>query len=162
MTESSINQDHTKSQHATSYKNRNRKLNKIGQKITCRYCSKEVIAWSWNQIFCSNKCRATFYGELHTDNREINVAKKKEIGCEICGYRKWPGCLEWHHVYANEKEYDICAMMSRKPEDVEKEYKKCILLCYNCHTEIHQGRQETSKRAISIMEQRKGRCPKSC
>lgn len=62
--------------------------------------------------------------------------------CQIkdCGYNKYNGALEFHHLDPNEKDFNIGAMKSYTFGDkVKKELDKCILVCSNCHREIHGG-----------------------
>jgi len=59
----------------------------------------------------------------------------KKNGCAICGYNKNAAALDFHHLDPNEKELKI-----GNPHAVErllKEIEKCIVLCANCHREIH-------------------------
>jgi len=56
--------------------------------------------------------------------------------CEICGYDKCIFALEFHHK--GEKEKDIANIIKNESkEKALKEIKKCILLCANCHRELH-------------------------
>ena len=58
--------------------------------------------------------------------------------CEICEYSKYNGALEFHHLEPNEKEFNIGRYgHSRSWERVKNEIDKCILVCSNCHKEIH-------------------------
>lgn len=59
--------------------------------------------------------------------------------CGICGYNKTITALEFHHINSEEKEYGLSNGNTRAwLKDVE-ESKKCILLCANCHREVHAG-----------------------
>lgn len=58
--------------------------------------------------------------------------------CQICGYSKYEGCLEYHHVNPIEKEHEPAKLFAHnKIEHLIKEIPKCILLCSNCHKEVH-------------------------
>ena len=60
--------------------------------------------------------------------------------CEICGYSKCNNALEFHHRDSNAKDFGISAKgYTRSWEKVKAELNKCILLCANCHREIHDG-----------------------
>lgn len=59
--------------------------------------------------------------------------------CEICGYNKNIAALEFHHKNPNEKSFQIDARKFANCDisKLEKELNKCIILCANCHREIH-------------------------
>jgi transcription elongation factor Elf1 len=59
--------------------------------------------------------------------------------CVRCGYNKYIGALEFHHTDSNEKDFNISKSgHSISWERVKKELDKCILVCSNCHAEIHE------------------------
>lgn len=58
--------------------------------------------------------------------------------CEKCGYNKCNDALEFHHVDSNEKNFGIGQKgYTRSWEKVKEELEKCILVCANCHRELH-------------------------
>ncbi len=60
--------------------------------------------------------------------------------CQICGYNRCPQALHYHHRDPKTKEFGISADgLTRAWHRVEKEVQKCILLCANCHREVHSG-----------------------
>ncbi len=64
----------------------------------------------------------------------------KEGKCAICGYHKCINALEFHHLDPNEKDFGISAKgYTRKWEKIVQELDKCILLCANCHREVHEN-----------------------
>ena len=62
-------------------------------------------------------------------------------GCQICNYNKSYNALELHHVNPEEKELSIGFILSscRSWSVLFDELEKCILLCANCHREVHEG-----------------------
>lgn len=61
--------------------------------------------------------------------------------CQCCGYAICNDALEFHHINPEEKEFTF-GRIKANPKNREKiinELKKCILLCSNCHREIHSG-----------------------
>ena len=60
----------------------------------------------------------------------------KANGCAICGYDKCDGALNFHHIVPKKKKFYIAAE-TMGHNDLIDEINKCILLCSNCHREIH-------------------------
>lgn len=58
--------------------------------------------------------------------------------CFICGYNKCNQALDFHHINPLEKEFTIGGK-SWSFEKLKLEADKCLLVCRNCHTEIHTG-----------------------
>lgn len=60
--------------------------------------------------------------------------------CICCGYNKYVGALEFHHLDPKEKDFSISAKgITRSWVKVKEELDKCILVCSVCHREIHGG-----------------------
>lgn len=59
--------------------------------------------------------------------------------CSICGYDKCLSALEFHHLNPEEKEFTISQNTNLAWEQINEEIKKCVLVCSNCHKEIHAG-----------------------
>jgi len=57
-------------------------------------------------------------------------------GCAICGYNKCTLALQFHHVNPKDKKFNII-MKQMYNKEIISELNKCILLCANCHLEIH-------------------------
>lgn len=58
--------------------------------------------------------------------------------CCICGYNKCTSALEFHHLKPEEKDFSIASNTNLAYEKCAEEIKKCILVCANCHREIHE------------------------
>lgn len=57
--------------------------------------------------------------------------------CQNCGYKKSIGALEFHHIDPKGKDFTISSK-SYAYERLKKEVDKCVLVCSNCHIEIHE------------------------
>jgi len=57
--------------------------------------------------------------------------------CEICGYNKCLTALQFHHKNPNEKDFTISGK-SLSFDRLKEEVDKCLLVCSNCHAEIHE------------------------
>ena len=65
--------------------------------------------------------------------------------CQLCGYARCIGALEFHHPDPSKKDFSISADgMTRSWERVKAEVEKCILICANCHREVHAGMTQLS------------------
>lgn len=62
--------------------------------------------------------------------------------CELCGYDYSVSALEFHHKKPEQKDFAISKskMLSfeKHKEKILVELDKCILVCSNCHREIHE------------------------
>ena len=89
------------------------------------------------------KCRSAAVQKRRNKTKEILI-EYKGGKCEICGYDKNYSALEFHHLDPNEKDFTISKKNSSW-ENIKKELDKCILVCANCHREIHnpESTQET-------------------
>lgn len=130
----------------------------------CEFCDKEIKdregkrKFRRDKKFCSQKC--------HDDARYLKFSKPKqqfqeEYGlnkytfkgiqkkldliemfggkCEKCGYDKNISAFDFHHRNPDEKSFEIKAhYLNYKSDDVIlEEALKCMLLCSNCHRELH-------------------------
>ena len=61
--------------------------------------------------------------------------------CQICGYSKCNGAMEFHHRNPNKKDFSISRRrFNTFDARLTKELDKCDLLCANCHREKHEKR----------------------
>lgn len=67
---------------------------------------------------------------------KIKAVEYKGGCCERCGYNKSISALEFHHKNPQEKDFSPSGK-SISWERMKKEIDKCILVCANCHREIH-------------------------
>ena len=58
--------------------------------------------------------------------------------CSVCGYAHYIGALEFHHLDDSKKDFGISNKgYTRSWKKVKEELDKCVLLCANCHRELH-------------------------
>lgn len=68
---------------------------------------------------------------------KIKLVEYKGGKCEFCGYNKSINALQFHHIDSNEKDFTISGK-SLSFERLKNEVDKCLLLCANCHHEVHE------------------------
>jgi len=128
----------------------------------CKDCGKTVLC-DWNSSFTQTgnpeykarcpECHKVWQNALRRrpKYKQLRNSRRKETGqkrkaeavnrlggkCMDCGYDKYLGALTFHHRNPSEKVFEISsnAFADKKPEDIEKELRKCDLLCFNCHME---------------------------
>lgn len=68
----------------------------------------------------------------------------KGSSCSICGYDKCIDALEFHHIDPSMKDFGISEKgYTRAWNIVKDELDKCILVCANCHRELHYSCSKT-------------------
>jgi len=78
--------------------------------------------------------------------RKVKVLLVEHFGgkCTRCGYDKCIGALCFHHKDPTKKEFGLSANgKTSSYAKALKEAKKCVLLCHNCHVEVHHELRET-------------------
>ena len=78
-------------------------------------------------------------------NRKEQIVYIMGGECACCGYKKCISALELHHLNPSEKEFTISSNVNRAWEKVVNELPKTILVCANCHREIHSNLIDNDK-----------------
>lgn len=78
------------------------------------------------------------------NSTKIRMVESMGGKCSICGYNKCKEALEFHHIDPTEKEFSFGKTLANPTswDRLVKELEKCILLCANCHREIHNDISE--------------------
>lgn len=101
----------------------------------CNTCGeKDPSAFYGKMKSMCGKCHAKDIGKRLAAAREAAV-KYKGGKCERCGYDKYIGALEFHHLDPTQK--DPTGLRAYKLSRLFAEVDKCMLLCANCHREEH-------------------------
>lgn len=90
------------------------------------------------------------HNEAHTRWKKKNekcrraVQKKKAVEykggkCSVCGYSKCLASFDFHHLDPKTKNKEIGNILDGTWSTIRTELDKCILLCSNCHRELHWG-----------------------
>lgn len=84
------------------------------------------------------------YLKMAVDRRRKQVRLKaleyKGSTCTVCKYNKCLKALEFHHLASDKKDFGISEKgYTRSWKKIIEELDKCILLCANCHREVHEG-----------------------
>jgi transposase len=74
--------------------------------------------------------------------RKVRQTLVLEAGgcCLICGYDRYVGALEFHHVDPAAKSFGLSLRgLTPSIARLRTEAQKCVLLCSNCHAEVEGG-----------------------
>jgi AraC-like DNA-binding protein len=84
------------------------------------------------------RCRMERVAQRRRTTKAILVADAGGKCC-ICGYDRWVGALEFHHLDRDEKRLEISQGVTLSLETLRAEARKCVLVCSNCHAEVEGG-----------------------
>ena len=75
--------------------------------------------------------------------------------CERCGYSRCIEAFDFHHADPAKKDFGISNKgYTRSWKRVKSELDKCIMLCANCHREIH-AKLAASRRNVRVNKRAK-------
>ena len=125
--------------------------NELIQKIQNRYneCHNiKIVAKEFGISYQRLKGKIIMREIKHTPRKELEKSYYKRIKeklikykggkCQICGYDRCTSALEFHHIDPLQKDFTISGG-TKSFENLKPEVDKCILVCSNCHREIHAG-----------------------
>ncbi len=85
------------------------------------------------------RCRMEAVGRWRRKVKERLVARAGGR-CEICGYCRYQGALQFHHRDPDAKSFSISRNgTTRSFAEVCREADRCALHCANCHAEVEAG-----------------------
>lgn len=114
---------------------------------TCIKCNNEKDINEFRKVgkYYRNTCKSCENLETIESQRVTQAYLKSfKTECSICGYSKCKNALDFHHLDSDEKEYTLSNLRGRKWSEhtkilIDSEVEKCIIVCANCHREIHDN-----------------------
>lgn len=73
-------------------------------------------------------------------NRSFVRRVKSIYGCSVCGYKKSLMALHFHHT--GPKRGEVSNLLGYSRKSLKEEIRNCILVCSNCHCEIHENEEK--------------------
>lgn len=81
----------------------------------------------------------------HRENKKIMMQYLNATGCKLCGYSNNNASLHFHHIIPSSKVFGICeetknfnfSSVDNLPISIKLELDKCMVLCGNCHSNLH-------------------------
>ena len=101
---------------------------------TAKFYTRQRGGWHSRCITCYNREQVEKFRRYKKELVDWMGGK-----CILCGYCTTPACLEFHHLDPSTKDPDWNKMSNWSPNKRKDELEKCILVCRNCHGEIHAG-----------------------
>lgn len=87
--------------------------------------------------FCKSCCK--LYSHKKQLHKKLKCVAYKGGKCFVCGYDRYVGALDFHHIDPTKKEFNISSLKAYSMPILKKELDKCLCVCKNCHSEIHNG-----------------------
>ncbi len=123
-----------------------------GKTRYCSKCKKDVKTENFHQrrgkAFSSTYCKPCTTDQTLERMRKLKSQMIEYKGgcCVRCGYDKYQGALELHHTDPKEKDFNPSHLRKYSFDDrIKSELDKCILVCANCHREVHYEIKEKQK-----------------
>ena len=109
-------------------------------------------------VYCKSCCKKNRNYSAPWYSRQLAKMKARRWGvkkallelfggeCVTCGYDGCIAAFEFHHINPEEKEFTISGSRTygKSWDEILEEAKKCMLLCSNCHRELHYYESEES------------------
>ena len=110
-----------------------------------RYVNKKRVKLTDEQRRIKN------YNRVYTHRKKIKQKAVDYKGgkCEICDYNKSIWSLQFHHKESDKKEFTISNYSNLSWNKIKTEIEKCILICANCHGELHENKFKLSRNSPS-------------
>lgn len=101
----------------------------------CRVCRKTYEGGHHKHKDLCDTCKSY----LQRKNSKEKAVELKGGKCQFCGYNKCVQALDFHHLDMSQKSAGVSSIFHMSWDKIEAEIDKCVLVCANCHGEIHDG-----------------------
>jgi 5-methylcytosine-specific restriction endonuclease McrA len=99
--------------------------------MLCLQCKK--VASVRKSSFCTLCNRKNLYRR-----NKLKAIQLKGGKCQLCHYDRCLAALDFHHIRNGEDKEFAISQHLHNWKKVLPELEKCILLCKNCHVELHE------------------------
>lgn len=99
----------------------------------------------WKCLKCESELAV-----LKKQKYKLKMIEYKGGKCERCGYNKNISALDFHHIDPSTKKFTL-SDTHHSWDETKKELDKCILVCANCHRELHNP-QSTPENLTKLIE----------
>jgi transposase-like protein len=114
-----------------------------GERMAIRECRRHGYSvWVRSGAGGRLRCKQCRSAAVTARRRRVKRQLVEEAGgcCVLCGYDRFPGALQFHHLDPAEKSFGISVQgVARSLEKARAEAAKCVLMCANCHAEVEGG-----------------------
>jgi hypothetical protein len=89
----------------------------------------------------------------HRRDTKLRAVWMFGAACYACATEFTPPVFEFHHWSAGTKEFGVASDgLNRTWPKVAAELAKCVMLCANCHREVHAGVRELDEGLLGLAE----------
>jgi formate dehydrogenase assembly factor FdhD len=120
-----------------------RNKNKNILHTTCKMCKREIDRNSYSNNSNNRKIKIKERRKVNKDLSKNYIRELKQNSkCSKCGEERWY-VLDFHHSNDDDKIENISKLANGgATKKIQEELKKCIILCSNCHRELHHLERE--------------------
>ena len=104
----------------------------------CRVCHREL----GGKYASANRSKINRQRATARRGKFMELLRNFGDRCSKCGYSRCIDALEFHHV--GDKQFAISRGMHKPIEELREECSKCIVLCSNCHKELHYNERNNT------------------
>lgn len=97
-------------------------------------CSASSVSYN---LLPNSKEKSRARSKKHIKNKRARVKEALGSSCKRCGYNTCKRSLHFHHIDPTTKSINLADVNLYKESILIEELKKCVLICANCHGELH-------------------------